>query len=103
MWKSDLRTYTGVRADKCNARSQGRAGATEFNDTFGCLKKGNFVQGQKGDAVSARGVGESISRMWCSAAPEQPPLMSVAQKDAEKLGKKHTEFEGLERDCVGRV
>lgn len=45
MWKSDFKTQTGVSADKCNVKSQGHARATEFNDTFGCLKKGNFVQG----------------------------------------------------------
>lgn len=60
----------GVRADKGNRRSQGHAGATQSNDTLGCLKRGNFVQGWKGDVVSAYGVSENISRMWCSAVPE---------------------------------
>ena len=93
----------GVRADKWNMRSQGNAGATESNDTLGCLKRGNFVEGQKGDVFSAYGVSETISRMWCSAVPEQPPLMSTAQKDAEKLGEKCIGFEGLKTDFVERV
>lgn len=41
-------------------------------------------QGQKGDVVSMYGASENISKIWHSAVPEQPPLMSTAQKDAEK-------------------
>lgn len=81
----ELKIYVGVRAEKWNTRSQGHAAATRPNDTFRCLKRGKVRK----VIISVHGASENPSKIWGSAVPEKPPLMSTAKKDAEKHREMH--------------
>lgn len=55
------------------------------------------------DVLSLYGVRARTSGTWCCAVPQQPPLMSTAQKGAEILGEAGIEFNSLKTDRVERV
>lgn len=55
------------------------------------------------DVSSLYGVRARASGTWWCAVPQQPPLMSTAQKGAEILGEAGTEFNSLKTDRVERV